>query len=160
MEVDPMTRRPLLLCVYLCLALALAFASIPAGAQSIFGTITGTVLDQSGAVVAGANVTLTDKNSGALRRAVSNGDGYYSFSSMPTGTYNLAVEAKGFQKTVIDGIIVSGASSQAFTAKLQVQTENSTVEIVGTADQIVPVDSGEKAVTLEAKQLQDFSEVS
>jgi hypothetical protein len=152
------SRRILLFAYVLCCAIIAT--SVGLSAQSIFGTITGTVEDQSGAVVPGANVTLKDISSGTVRRAVTNNDGYYSFSSVPTGGYSITVEAKGFQNAVTEGIRVTGASSQTFMSKLQVRTETSTVEIVGTADQIVPVDSGDKSVTLEAKQLQDFSEVS
>jgi carboxypeptidase family protein len=152
------SRRILLFAYVLCCAIIAT--SIGLNAQSIFGTITGTVEDQSGAVVPGANVTLKDVSSGTVRRAVTNNDGYYSFSSVPTGSYSITVEAKGFQNAVTEGVRVTGASSQTFMSKLQVRTETSTVEIVGTADQIVPVDSGDKSVTLEAKQLQDFSEVS
>ena len=152
------SRRILLFAYVLCCAIIAT--SIGLNAQSIFGTITGTVEDQSGAVVPGVNVTLKDVSSGTVRRAVTNNDGYYSFSSVPTGSYSITVEAKGFQNAVTEGVRVTGASSQTFMSKLQVRTETSTVEIVGTADQIVPVDSGDKSVTLEAKQLQDFSEVS
>jgi hypothetical protein len=145
--------------VYLGFAFALALASIPSSAQSIFGTITGTVQDQSGAVVPGANVTLTDKRSGAVRRAVSNAEGYYSFSSVPVGAYSISVEAKGFQKAVTEGIEVTGSSSQTFLSKLAVATGNEVVEITGTADQIIPIDSGEKSTVLQEKQLQDFTSV-
>src|SRR6266436_3555832 len=105
-----MANRSSLYLLLVCLLTLALVAVVPLHAQSIFGTITGTVQDPSGAVVPGANVPLKDTASGAVRRAVTNGDGYYSFSSVPTGTYSVIVEAKGFQKSVTSGISVTGAS--------------------------------------------------
>jgi hypothetical protein len=155
-----MANRSSLYLLSVCFFALTLIAVVPLHAQSIFGTITGTVQDQSSAIVPGANVTLTDTASGAIRRATSNSDGYYSFSSVPTGGYSITIEAKGFKKSITDGIRVTGASSQSFVSNLVVGAETTTVEILGSPDQIVPVDSGEKAITLEQKQLQDFSQVS
>ena len=126
-------------------------------AQSIYGTITGTVYDPSGAVVANANVTLKNVSSGDARRGATNSDGYYSFSSVPTGAYTLTVEAGGFQKTVTEGIAVTGAASLSFPIKLAIGAATTEVKVEGVADQIIATDSGEKSVTLTEKQLQDFS---
>src|SRR5437762_1022167 len=129
-------------------------------AQSIYGTITGTVYDPSGAVVANANVILKNVASGDVRKGATNSDGYYSFSSVPTGAYTLTVEAAGFQKTVTEGIAVTGAASLSFPIKLAIGAATTEVKVEGVADQIIPTDSGEKSVTLTEKQLQDFSIVS
>jgi len=129
-------------------------------AQSIYGTITGTVYDPSGAVVANANVTLKNAASGDVRRSVTNSDGYYSFSSVPTGAYSLIVEATGFQKAITEGIEVTGAASLGFPIKLTIGSATTEVKVEGIADQIIPTDSGEKSITLTQKQLQDFSVVS
>ena len=67
-------------------------------AQSIFGTITGTISDATGAVVPRADVILTNKTSGDVRRSTSNSDGYFSFSSVPAAQYDLLVTAAGFKK--------------------------------------------------------------
>ncbi|PYU65863.1 MAG: carboxypeptidase regulatory-like domain-containing protein, partial [Acidobacteria bacterium] len=115
-------------------------------AQSIYGTITGTVYDPSGAVVANANVTLKNVSSGDARRGATNSDGYYSFSSVPTGAYTLTVEAGGFQKTVTEGIAVTGAASLSFPIKLAIGAATTEVKVEGVADQIIATDSGEKSV--------------
>ena len=143
---------------------ALGFLILLAGgvlqAQSIYGTITGTVYDPSGAVVANGNVILKNVASGDVRRGATNSDGYYSFSSVPTGAYTLTVEAAGFQKTVTEGIEVTGAASLSFPIKLTIGATTTEVKVEGVADQIIPTDSGEKSITLTEKQLQDFSVVS
>src|SRR6266851_8735210 len=129
-------------------------------AQSIYGTITGTVYDPSGAVVANANVVLKNVASGDVRRGATNSDGYFSFSSVPTGSYTLTVEATGFQKTVTEGIAVTGAASLSFPIKLAIGSATTEVKVEGIADQIIPTDSGEKSIVLAQRQLQDFSQVS
>ncbi len=143
---------------FICLlALLLLGGRTPLRGQSIFGTITGTVTDPSGAVIPGATVTLKSATSGDVRHTVTNADGYYSFSSVPAGTYSLTVQSTGFQKAVTEGIELRGASSLSFPFKLRVSQATTEVEVVGAADQIIPVDSGEKAVVLTQKQLQDFT---
>src|SRR3989442_14936208 len=141
--------------VVLCCLILLAGGVLQA--QSIYGTITGTVYDPSGAVVANGNVILKNVASGDVRRGATNSDGYYSFSSVPTGAYTLTVEAAGFQKTVTEGIEVTGAASLSFPIKLTIGPTTTEVKVEGVADQIIPTDSGEKSITLTEKQLQDFS---
>jgi Carboxypeptidase regulatory-like domain len=148
-------KRLVSLLVVLCCAILLGGGMLRA--QSIYGTITGTVYDPSGAVVANANVTLKNAASGDVRKSATNSDGYYSFSSVPTGPYSLTVEAAGFQKTVTEGIEVNGGASQSFPIKLVLGSATTEVKVEGVADQIIATDSGEKAVTLTEKQLQDFS---
>jgi hypothetical protein len=146
--------------LFASLVLLALFSGAQLQAQSIYGTITGTVIDPSGGAVANANVTLKNTASGDVRRTVSNSDGYYSFSSVPAGAYSLTVEAAGFQKSVTEGISVNGAASLSYPIKLALgaATEQVTVEAIG--DQIIPTDSGEKSTVLTEKQLQDFTIVS
>lgn len=125
-------------------------------AQSIFGSIAGTVSDPSGAVIPGANAVLKNTASGDIRRTVTNADGYYSFSSVPVGSYTLTVEAAGFQGGAVEGIEVQGASSQTFAVKLQVSKASTEVEVVGVAEQIISTSSGEKSIELSQKEMQDF----
>src|ERR1051325_1018073 len=144
--------------VVLCCAILLAGGMLRA--QSIYGTITGTVYDPSGAVVANTSVTLKNVASGDIRRGATNSDGFYSFSSVPVGSYTLTVVAAGFQKTLVQGIEVTGAASLSFPIKLAIGAATTEVKVEGIADQIIPTDSGEKSTVLQEKQLQDFTIVS
>jgi hypothetical protein len=149
-------RRPSTL---LCIVSLACFATFGVHAQSIFGTITGTVTDHSGAVVPGAAITLTNKTSGDVRRSTSNHDGYFSYSSVPAGEYNVLVAIAGFQQYELTDIELLGSSSLNFPIKLEVGTTKTEIEVVSQAEQIIPVDSGEKSVVLGEKQLQDFTVV-
>src|ERR1039457_6066400 len=125
-------------------------------AQGIYATLTGIVTDPSQAVVAKAKVTLKDAQSGSQRDTVSNNEGYFTFASVPVGTYDLTIEAKGFSPTKISGIALGGGEKRNVDIALKVGTTSETVEIQGTVDQLAPVDSGEKSSTLTTKELQNY----
>src|SRR3979411_1850623 len=80
--------------------------SLPA--QSIYGTLTGIVSDPSQSVVAAASLKLRDQLSGSLRDTVTNSEGYYTFVSVPPGTYELTVVANGFETSKQLGIAMGG----------------------------------------------------
>src|SRR5260370_1323411 len=125
-------------------------------AQGIYVTLTGVVSDPSQAVVAKAKVTLRDVQSGSQRETISNNEGYFTFASVPVGTYDLNVEAKGFNSSKIAGIALGGGEKRNVDLTLKVGTTSETVEITGTVDQLAPVDSGEKSSTLTTKELQNY----
>src|SRR5260370_24339242 len=66
-------------------------------AQGIYATLTGTVADPSQAVLPQADVKLIDMQSKSRRDTVTNRDGYFTFASVPLGTYELYLTATGFE---------------------------------------------------------------
>ncbi len=128
-------------------------------AQAIFATLTGVVTDPSGAVVANAKITLRDAGSGSERNSVTDSQGFYTFASIPVGTYNLTIEAPGFQAYRATDIAMGGGERRNVNASLTVGSTNQTVEVTGTADLLTPVDSGEKASVLTTQQLENFIQV-
>src|SRR5687767_1304674 len=83
-------------------------------------SITGTVMDQSGAVFAGATVKLTNQNTGAVRETTTSGDGVYSFRSLPAGRYTIVVSARGFKTTTISDRVVETAQPAHVDINLEV----------------------------------------
>ena len=69
-------------------------------------SITGTVTDQTGAAIPGAQVTVTNPDHGIKRSTVTNGDGAYLVSAVPPGSYNLLISVKGFKKYEVSGVIL------------------------------------------------------
>jgi hypothetical protein len=132
-------------------------ANLPA--QGIYATLTGVVADPSSAVVAKAKVILVDAQSGSQRETATNNDGYFTFASVPVGSYDLSVEAKGFSTYKVNGISLGGGEKRNVDVTLQVGTTSQTVEIQGGADLVAPVDSGEKSSTLTSKELQNYVSV-
>ncbi|PWU09468.1 MAG: hypothetical protein C5B51_06195 [Terriglobia bacterium] len=80
------------------------FATATAPAQTVRGTILGTVTDPSGAVTPRAKVTVREVNTGLTRSEFTNNEGEYSIPQLPPGRYDLAVEAPNFKKTGLTGI--------------------------------------------------------
>ena len=127
--------------------------------QGIVATLTGVVSDPSGAVVANAKVTLKNAESGSLRDTVTNGDGYFTFASVPVGTYNLSVEAQGFQTYKADGIALGGSEKRNLNISLSIGSASQTVEVNAQELPLVTVDSAEKSYTLQTKELQNLVQV-
>ncbi len=93
--------------VIACAVLMLVFSGqIFAQAGIDMGSVTGTVKDQTGAMVQKAQLTLTNVNTGTSQKAVSTSVGAYVFTQVPVGTYSLKVAAKGFEDSVANGIMV------------------------------------------------------
>jgi len=139
--------------------LILSAMNLPA--QFTSATLTGVVSDPSGAVVPQAKVKLINEKSGDTRETVTNADGYYTFAGMAVGdlTYKLVVEATGFVTFDAPGISLLGGEKRNVNVALKVGNTSETVEVLGVADSIVPVDSGEKSETLTTKELQNFVQV-
>ena len=95
MPADRSALRSLFIAV---LAACAAMASVaPASAQSATATIEGTVVDQSGALLPGVTVTITEVDTGTQRVAVTDASGVFSAPLLPVGVYNLTAELAGFR---------------------------------------------------------------
>ena len=75
-------------------------------AQAVTGTLLGNVTDSSGGAVPGATVTATEVQTNVSRTAISNESGYYIFSSLQNGTFEVSAELQGFKKVVRQGVRV------------------------------------------------------
>ena len=87
-------------------ALIVAFVAGQAAAQSDRGSISGTILDSSGAVVSGAEITATGAATGAVYKTTSTSTGAYRIPDMQTGEYNLTIKAQGFKTSEQKGVVV------------------------------------------------------
>ena len=95
-------------------------AGLCAFAQSDRGTITGTIVDPAGAIIANAAVEATNTATGINYSGASSGTGNYTLAQLPAGTYNLSVVTPGFKKYLRPGIIVEVASTVRVDAALEV----------------------------------------
>ena len=151
-----MSKRRVYPLVLVCL---LVVAGYWASAQGIFATLHGVVSDPSGGVIPKAKVTLQDSTSGSARVTYSNGEGFYSFPSVPVGHYNLSVEAPNYRSYKASGIALGGGEERNVNVALQVGTTSQTVEVSAENIDIAVKDSGEKSFQLETKELQNFTQV-
>ncbi len=104
---------------WLVLAASLVLVAMPALAQRITATIRGAVTDSSGAIVAGAKVTVTNEATGLTRTQQSNSAGNYNFPELPVGSYRIEVELAGFKTAVHSKIGVNVADTRAVDVRLE-----------------------------------------
>jgi Carboxypeptidase regulatory-like domain len=146
----------------LLLGLLVTYASQAIRAQET-STITGTVTDQSGAVVANATVTATEQETGTKQSTVSNGVGLFDIPGLAVGHYTLSVTAQGFSSFQTTGVTVNagqtvrqdvhltvGSNSQTVTVEataLQVQTETNEVSRLISGDQVQNIATNGRNIT-------------
>ena len=104
-------------------------------AQERFGSVAGTVLDSSGAAVPGATVTTANKETGATQVTVSGPDGTYRVPDLDPGRYSITIELQGFQKVVVDNLIVLLGRTLTADAKLQPGVLSEIVSVTADATQ-------------------------
>src|SRR5262249_5671074 len=115
---------------------------VAAFAQSDRGTITGTIGDPAGAVVAGAPVEARNVETGTVYQAATSATGHYTLSQLPAGNYDLAVTVPGFKKYVRQHIVVSVAVTLRIDANLEVGTNTESVTVADAAP-LLKTESGE-----------------
>ncbi len=129
------------------LALLLVAMSMIAVAQNATGIITGTVSDESGAVVPNATVTITNKATGITRTTTTNAEGLYSAPALVAGEYEVRVEIQGFKTTVRPTLLQAGGDVQV----------NMAMSLGGTKD-VVTVEGATTEVNYEGHQVQGVIE--
>ena len=141
--------RFFLLPLFLVLACAGAFAQ----ANS---EVTGIVTDQTGAVVSGAKIVLTDPGTGEVHSTISGGTGLYDIPGLNPFTYNLKVTAKGFESYAQNGIVVNVSSTARADVKLTVGAESQTVTVEADA-LAVQADSNVVSTLISSEQISEIA---
>src|SRR5579871_1973623 len=140
---------------FLASAFFLLFAVFGAYAQDL-ANIVGTVSDPSGAVVAGAKVTVTNTERGITRVAESNADGEYSVVRVPIGNYTITVEAPGFERLRRTGITLD--AGQTLRIPLDLRVGSATQEMVVTAETVhVETETGAVSHVVNSTQVGELN---
>src|SRR5438445_4329689 len=129
--------------VYIFAALsAIAVVAPTAGAQATTAQVSGTVKDQSGAVLPGVEVTVTQTATGGKRSTVTNETGNYVLASLPLGPYMLEASLPGFKSYVQTGIVLQVDASPTINVVLQVGQVTEQVEVQANAALVETHSSG------------------
>jgi hypothetical protein len=119
----------------------------PLPGTALSGSINGTVIDQSGALVAGARVRLTRQDQSPSQEALSGGDGQFSFANVTPGTFQLTIVSAGFATQTFSGILHSGEIDSVPPIALGVAAAVTEVQVG-----VSPVEVAEEQIKVEEKQ--------
>jgi hypothetical protein len=121
----------------------LALCIIALFAQAPTGTISGTMSDESGAVIPNATVTITAKATGFTRTAITNSEGFFGAPALPAGEYEVRAEAQGFRTTLREATVQAGTST----------TVNLPMQLGGTKD-VVTVEAATAQINYDTHNIQ------
>src|SRR5688500_7446697 len=110
---------------------AVSLAPAPASAQALYGSIVGTVADESGAPVPGVTVSATNTGTGLKVDAVTDGNGDYAFRNLLPGMYEITAALQNFRELRQTGIRISAGEPARHDLKLQVGAMAEAVTVVG-----------------------------
>ncbi|MDQ2832909.1 MAG: carboxypeptidase-like regulatory domain-containing protein, partial [Acidobacteriota bacterium] len=142
--------------IHRCLAVAaLAAASLSAGAQTNRGSLSGNVLDTTGAVIPNAQVTATNIQNGTVYKTVSSGAGTFQIQQMSLGSYTVNVVATGFSSSTQNGVLIQVAQVTALDVKLAAGEATTTVN-VDASGTTLETESSDIGTVIMAKQVIDL----
>jgi len=145
-------RQGVLLFVFVLLICGQIFAGVTA-------SISGTVKDSSGAAIAGAVVTATNTGTGIAQTQNTNGQGYYSFQSLPLGKYTIDIQQKGFKAYRQTEITLDVNDARTVDATLQIGQTSEKIEVAADALHVETV-SSQMGEVIEGKEMTDVPLVS
>jgi Carboxypeptidase regulatory-like domain len=120
----------------------------------ITGGITGDVVDQSGAAIPGASVTARNEGTGAVMQAKSDALGSFRLADVPIGSYSVTVNAANFgPSTMSHVVVVAGNTTPLGKVALNLGKTAETVEVEGSASQLINTESAQGEEVLDTAQL-------
>ena len=137
----------LLCCAFVLLPCHILFASVSA-------SISGTVSDPSGAVIAGATVTASNVDTGVALTQTTNAQGFYSFQELPLGTYTISVQQSGFKAYAQTGLVLDVNSVLSVDVKMEVGQSSEKIE-VSSAALHVDTESTQMGEVITGKEMTD-----
>jgi hypothetical protein len=129
--------------------------SVICSAQTFRGGIQGTVTDPNGAVIPGAEVTVTSPDTGLTRTLMTDDSGTYSVSELPIGVYRVIVKKSGFQSPPVTARVEVATTTRT---DIQLAVAAATVDwvVVGAQEPIVNTAQNNLGGSIQAKQLQEL----
>jgi hypothetical protein len=134
---------------------AFGWSPSPANGQAVYGSISGTVRDNSGAVLPGVTVTVTSVERGTTDSVVTNESGFYTKDRLLPGTYEVRAELQGFKQARVPSVNVSVDTQTPIDLTLALGELSETVEVTGVSP-LLRTDRADVATTFDTRQLTDL----
>jgi hypothetical protein len=119
--------------------------------------LSGTVQDSTGAVIPGADVTLTDEATGLKRVVQSNAQGLYVFPALVPDTYTVKISAKSFTTKQITGIVLHAGDSLSVPAISLAAGTTDTSVTVEASSEVITIENGQRTNVLDSKQIENLA---
>ena len=140
---------------FISMLMVALFCSALAIGQTNRGGISGTVVDQNGASIPNATVTITNLGTNKSLTVTTSSSGTFSFSPLEPVTYQIVVEATGFKKAILEKLKVDTATISTANFSLETGAVAETVTVSSEAA-LIPSGSGTTAQTIAERQLRDL----
>ena len=140
---------------FLLLLLFLFTGASASKAQQLTATLSGEVMDSTGAVIPNATVTVTLTTTNAVRTVQSDGSGNYVVTSLPAGIYNVTVSSKGFETYVAKNVVLNVAEKRGLNIQLKTGSTSTTVTVEAAAIN-VDTESSAQAGTITGVQIREL----
>lgn len=138
----------------LCLCAFVTFCSIGFG-QAPTSNLNGSVTDPTGAIVAGATVSVKEAATGKEFSATTSSNGLFTIPALGTGTYVVTISAPGFKQVVVQGVKIDAGVPATVNAKLEIGAATESVVVQGGAE-VLQTQSANVATTITGRQITDL----
>ncbi|HEV3470896.1 MAG TPA: TonB-dependent receptor [Pyrinomonadaceae bacterium] len=138
------------------LALTLVLCAAPALAQSDRGSITGTVTDPGGAVVANAKITATSLETGEAREAATSDEGGYTLPELRAGRWRVSAEAPGFKTATVEEYKVAVQTTHSVDFQLEVGGVGEVVNVTAEAGAVIQSDTPVRQTNVNERQVKEL----
>jgi len=152
---EHMMRRLWVIALLLLVILPLALRAQDISDKSHQPQLTGTVVDPSGALIAGATVLIRTSDGAVQRTTQSDPNGSFVISGLPAGDYRLFVSSPGFETKEVQVTVGTTESSSPMHISLAVSSVSTTVNVQGREDSLIGIADSATQGTVGAKQLED-----
>jgi hypothetical protein len=129
------------------------FASGLAVAQTSNGTLVGSVVDPTGAVVQKATVSAISSQYGLPHETYTDSIGTYRLESLQPGVYAVTIIAPGFEALTVKGVVLNGSLATTINGKLQLAAAQQRIEVTATAAQVIDTQSGQLSENISHQEV-------
>jgi len=138
------------------LILFIATLSLPATAQvSSTSSLSGSVVDPNGAVIAGATVTVKNNGTGEEYKAVTAGNGTFTVPALPVGTYSVIVSASGFKQAAVSDVKINAATPATVNVTLEIGQMTETI-VVQSGAEVLQTQTANVSTTITGRQITEL----